>query len=116
MDFGATICKPKNPLCEQCVQSPECEAFNHGLVNMLPVKEKDTKKRTRWFYYFIIEMGDCVYIRKREQKDIWQNLHEFVLLEKDEPDHDPARDFLNKLLKNKSYSIRFQSDVQSRNS
>nr|MBA4167414.1 A/G-specific adenine glycosylase [Chitinophagaceae bacterium] len=75
MDFGATVCKPKNPLCAICIQASDCEAFNHGFVNILPVKEKRLKKRVRWFYYFIIEVGDSVYMRRRETKDIWQHLH-----------------------------------------
>ena len=98
MDFGATVCKPKNPLCSTCIQSENCEAFRHGFVTALPVKEKTIKKRSRWFYYFIIEVGDSVYLRKRETRDIWQNLYEFVLLEKDEPDDNPPRDFLERLL------------------
>lgn len=113
MDFGATICKPKNPLCSECVQSPQCVAFNKGFVHNLPVKEKTLKKRTRWFYYFIIEEGNSVYIRRREEKDIWQNLHEFVLLEKDEPDDDPARSYLNDLLQHQSYTIRHSSEMYS---
>lgn len=113
MDFGATICKPKNPLCSECVQSAECVAFNEGFVNKLPVKEKTLKIKTRWFYYFIIEEGNSVYIRKREEKDIWQNLHEFVLLEKDEPDDNPARDYLNELLQHQSYTITHSSGLFS---
>jgi A/G-specific adenine glycosylase len=113
MDFGATICKPRKPLCEQCIQSDHCEALKHGFINILPVKEKILKKRTRWLYYFIIETGDSVYIRKREDKDIWQNLHEFVLLETEAEHDDPAGDFLKKLLQHQSYSILFSSQIHS---
>jgi A/G-specific adenine glycosylase len=112
MDFGATICKPRNPLCSICIQASDCEAFRHGFVNTLPIKEKSLKKRTRWFYYFIIEVGDRVYIRRREEKDIWQNLYEFVLLEKDEPDEDPARNFLHDLLR-QPFTVREVSGLQS---
>jgi len=112
MDFGATVCKPKNPLCTICAEAADCEAFRHGFVRSLPVKNKLPGKRTRWFYYFLIEVGDKVYLRKREAKDIWQNLHEFVLLEKDEPDEDPAKDFLPGLLQ-QSYTIAHVSDPQS---
>ena len=113
MDFGATICKPKNPLCEICVEKKECEAFNNGYVYQLPVKEKKLKIRTRWLYYFIIESGESVYIRKREEKDIWQNLHEFVLMEKDEPQDEPEKDFLDALFRRGSYKIMHASDVFS---
>lgn len=85
MDFGATICKPQNPHCDQCIQSDDCVAFNNGSVEQLPVKEKSLKKKQRWLYYFLIHLDDKVYIRKRTKKDIWQNLHEFVLFESDGP-------------------------------
>ena len=83
MDFGAVVCKPQLPLCLQCVQRKECEAFRHNAVDRLPVKEKAIKKRNRWFYYFIIEYKGKVYIHKRGGKDIWENLYQFPLVEKD---------------------------------
>lgn len=46
MDFGATICKPRNPLCEACAQQRDCVAFNKGFVSQIPVKEKALQKRT----------------------------------------------------------------------
>ena len=81
MDFGATICKPQNPLCKECIHQHECVAFNKGFVSELPVKEKKLQRKIRWLYYFLIEIDDKIYIRKRIEKDIWQNLHEFVLFE-----------------------------------
>lgn len=82
MDFGAVICKPQQPLCLQCVQRKECEAYRHNAVGRLPVKEKAVKKRSRWFYYFIIEYKGKVYIHRRGERDIWENLYQFPLMEK----------------------------------
>ncbi|MBL7698854.1 MAG: A/G-specific adenine glycosylase [Chitinophagaceae bacterium] len=113
MDFGATICKPRNPLCNICVQADDCEAFRNNFVNDVPVKQKVMKIKTRWLYYFIIETNDGVYIRKREEKDIWQNLHEFVLLESHEEITDPHNIFLGKLLQHQSYKILSRSDVHT---
>jgi A/G-specific adenine glycosylase len=82
MDFGATICKPQNPLCHECVQSKHCQAFQQGWINRLPVKSYPTVRRKRVLYYFIVESGkDKIWIRKRSEKDIWQNLYEFMLWE-----------------------------------
>ena len=82
MDFGAVICKPKQPLCQSCIMQSECIAFKKGWVDKLPLKEKKIVKKSRWFYYFIITYRNKIFIRKRNEKDIWQNLHEFFLLEK----------------------------------
>ncbi len=83
MDFGAVICKPQNPLCSGCPLKKECVAFAKGMVQKLPVKGKKLEKRKRWFYYLLVEYRNKVYVRKRSNKDIWENLYEFVLLEFD---------------------------------
>ena len=82
MDFGATICKPQNPLCSDCVQAKNCQAFQQGWINKLPLKIPLPERKTRWLYYFIVDAGkDKLWIRERTGNDIWQNLYEFVLLE-----------------------------------
>jgi A/G-specific adenine glycosylase len=81
MDFGATICKPKLPLCHICPLKQNCSAFLKSITNILPVKEKIIKRKSRWLYYFLVEYNSKLYIRKRIEKDIWQNLNEFVLIE-----------------------------------
>ena len=83
MDFGAVICRPRQPLCAACVLRNECEALRHNTVHELPVKEKLLQRKVRWFYYFVITYNGFTYIRKRSAKDIWENLYEFVLCEYD---------------------------------
>ncbi len=81
MDFGATVCKPQIPECEHCILHKSCRAYNNGMVNMLPIKEKQLVKKKRWFTYFIFSLKNEVLVNKRLQKDIWENLYEFYLLE-----------------------------------
>jgi A/G-specific adenine glycosylase len=83
MDFGAVICKPQNPLCTQCPLKNKCIALAQDKVDLLPVKAGKLTKKLRWFYYFIVEFNGKVYVRKRGPKEIWENLHEFLLLETD---------------------------------
>ena len=45
MDFGATICKPQQPLCVTCILKNKCIALQNGSVNQLPVKEKSITKK-----------------------------------------------------------------------
>ncbi|HTF27861.1 MAG TPA: A/G-specific adenine glycosylase, partial [Flavitalea sp.] len=111
MDFGAIICKPSNPLCEQCPQQQDCEAFKNDLIRQLPVKEKKLVKKHRWFYYFKIQSPETVFIRKRTEKDIWQNLHEFALYETNDPSPFPHQPFLKGLLGAQPYAIISQSRV-----
>lgn len=83
MDFGAIICKPKNPLCAECPLKAGCMALKLGKVNSLPVKLGKIIKKSRWFYYLVVEQNGKAYVRKRGAKDIWENLYEFILIEAD---------------------------------
>ena len=47
MDFGATICKPALPNCNDCVLQNRCVAFSLNKVNQLPVKIKSIQKKIR---------------------------------------------------------------------
>jgi A/G-specific adenine glycosylase len=114
MDFGAIICKPKKPLCVSCVQNRECQAYLRDMVLELPVQKKAIKKKKRWLTYFIIGVGDAVYIRQRRQSDIWENLYEFVLLETDyQPlkQEMPESSFLKNLFGKKKFKVKNSSPV-----
>lgn len=80
MDFGATICKP-SPVCDACFYNHGCLAYLRGKQQLLPVKEKRLTLKKRWLNYFIVRCGDQVLVQQRTGKDIWQGLHQFVLIE-----------------------------------
>ena len=105
MDFGATVCRPRAPLCSACVQNSDCEAYLNGYTSILPVKEKVLKTTSRWMYYFVLQHHDSVYIRKRSTKDIWQNLHEFVLHESAQEIEDAATSVLPELIQQQTYLV-----------
>lgn len=85
MDFGAVVCKPQQPLCKECALKKKCVAFNEGLQHSIPRKSAKTKAQVRYLNYLILEYNGRQLVRKRSGKDIWKDLYEFVLLEKDEP-------------------------------
>ena len=85
MDLGATVCKPKKPLCAECPLQKNCVALKLGKQEHWPVKSQKIRQRHRYMYYLILQADNSLLIRQRKAKDIWQDLHEFVLLEKDEP-------------------------------
>ncbi len=117
MDFGAVVCKPASPLCNECVLRKKCAAHQQQLVLTLPVKEKTVRQRTRFLNYLIIEHNNKLYVHKRTQKDIWQNLYEFVLVET--KDFMPAKRFLQTdeviaLIGNVHTVIKISSDFQQK--
>lgn len=80
MDFGAVICKPL-PLCEVCFFKQDCLAYNAGTVLDLPVKEKKVAVRNRYLNYILFRYNNRIAVRQRQQKDIWQHLYEYYLME-----------------------------------
>jgi len=81
MEFGATHCLPKNPLCGECIFKKQCIAHEHDLQTILPIKIKKQKIRKRYFYYFVIRKGKKILMRRRGEKDIWNGLYDFYLME-----------------------------------
>lgn len=81
MNFGALQCSPKNPDCTTCPLTDKCTALHDNTIALLPIKSKKLKKRDRHFHYLIINEGQEVLLNKRTQKDIWQQLYEFPLIE-----------------------------------
>lgn len=91
MDFGATFCKPALPNCISCIFKNVCIAKNENSVAMLPVKEKKVIQRDRFLYFFVIRHNNSIAIRERLEKDIWQHLNEFPMIElNDEADLEQA--------------------------
>lgn len=101
MDFGATICKP-SPECDKCVFQKYCYALQHDMIDILPVKEKKIRIRKRWFYYLLLEHKGKLAIRQRMEKDIWQQLFEFPLIESNT--EMPSKEVLKKAMTNKWFA------------
>ncbi|MBK5277238.1 MAG: A/G-specific adenine glycosylase [Bacteroidia bacterium] len=108
MEFGATHCLPKIPLCGECIFNKDCIANTHDLQTVLPVKKKKQKVTKRYFYYVIIRKGKKVAMRKRNEKDIWHGLFDFYLAETTKPSNLQKLREENKILKN------VQSDALSK--
>ena len=81
MEFGAMLCKPKNPACGICPVRTGCYAFLNNAVNSLPVKLNKLKIRERYFNYFLIIDKGQVVLNKRGENDIWANMYDMPMIE-----------------------------------
>ena len=81
MEFGSRQCRPSNPDCENCPLNISCVSFKNKIVNLFPVKKNKTKIRNRFFNYLVISQKNTLYFKKRIEKDIWEGLHDFPLIE-----------------------------------
>ena len=82
MDFGAIQCTPQSPKCMLCPLAETCEALRTNRVEVLPVKEKTLKVKTRYLSYIYIRCKSAaddvpmIAIHRRVEGDIWQGLWE----------------------------------------
>ncbi len=81
MDFGAIRCVPKSPACIECPLADHCVAYAEGKIERLPVKEGKTVVKPRYFNYLHIHSQGKTLLSQRREKDIWQNLYEYPLIE-----------------------------------
>jgi len=84
MEYGALMCTPLNPQCENCELRNSCYAYENKLTSVLPIKKNPVKKKNRYFNYFHIVTPDGRYaVRKRTGDDIWKGLWELPMIESD---------------------------------
>ncbi len=82
MEFGALQCKPQNPNCAVCPLHSSCIALQKKQVSYLPFKEKKRSIKKRYFNYLVItDTSNKVILQQRKEKDIWQHLYQFPLIE-----------------------------------
>lgn len=89
MNFGALICTPKRPGCQNCIVSKYCEGRKKGKIALLPLKRKKTRRKTRYFSFWVFkDKQGNFFLEKRDSKDIWRNMYQFPLQE-----HNSEKDF-----------------------
>jgi A/G-specific adenine glycosylase len=84
MDMGSRVCKPQNPICQDCFFSSNCKAFNGDKISVLPPKKVRPMLRERHFYCLFVEHGGKIYLEKRLEKDIWKGLYQGIVQEGEE--------------------------------
>ncbi len=81
MELGATVCTPKNPLCEKCPIKMHCKAQKHNEQDTLPAKAAAKAISTKITAAAIIIAGGYVLIRKRGDTRLLAGLWEFPNIE-----------------------------------
>lgn len=81
MDFGATLCTPQSPRCNDCPFAEECVAYREDTITGLPVKKGKTKVATRHLIYIYVRCQGYTAIHRRGAGDIWQGLWEPPIFE-----------------------------------
>lgn len=79
MDLGSEICKPRNPLCENCPLNSDCLAFNLGKISFFPVKTKKVKPTDLELSYYFVHYKNHFLIKQRQEDFIWKKLYEFPI-------------------------------------
>ena len=79
MDLGSEICKPRNPLCEECPINDDCLAFSLNKVSEFPVKTKKVKAQDLGLKYYFVHRDGEFLIQQRKDDFIWKKLFEFPL-------------------------------------
>ena len=85
MELGAMVCTPAQPDCRECPVQNHCVANLQNRTAELPVRSRPVPKRRRYFHYLVVQNGNGIWIGPRKEKDIWQGLYEFPLIETTRP-------------------------------
>lgn len=70
MDLGATVCRPKAPLCDRCPISAECAALTTGAPETWPHKTAKARRPHRHGVAYILTRGEEVALVRRPPKGL----------------------------------------------
>lgn len=70
MDLGATVCRPKSPLCDLCPISAWCEGLKTGAPETFPRKSKKADRPRRYGVAYLLTRGDDVALVRRPPKGL----------------------------------------------
>lgn len=70
MDLGATICRPRNPLCGECPLSGTCAAFASGSPQKFPAPKPKRAKPVRYGIARWIERDGAIWLVRRSSKGL----------------------------------------------
>ncbi|HLS34968.1 MAG TPA: A/G-specific adenine glycosylase [Bacillota bacterium] len=81
MELGALICKPKNPICEDCPLQSYCKAKKENIQEELPVKTRPKKQRTIPYVALLIQnkAGEFL-IEQRPSEGLLANMWQFPMV------------------------------------
>jgi A/G-specific adenine glycosylase len=81
MELGATVCTPRNPICENCPLSDSCFALEHKSQSAYPKKIPAKAKTNRYLNYVIMKHDGKIRLLKRNMADIWKGMYQPFLVE-----------------------------------
>ncbi|MGZ1690095.1 A/G-specific adenine glycosylase [Staphylococcus argenteus] len=81
MELGALICTPKNPLCLFCPVQDNCEAFDKGTFEKLPVKSKNISKKVIEQSVFLIRNKQGKYVLQKRSEKLLHGMWQFPMYE-----------------------------------
>lgn len=85
MDLGATICKPKKPLCDTCPIQHHCKAYHHHQQDVLPINiKKKTNKEIHYITGMIRYQNQWMLIKNKES-GLLANLYGCIQYEVESP-------------------------------
>jgi A/G-specific adenine glycosylase len=70
MDLGATVCRPKAPLCERCPVAAHCAALASGAPETYPRKTAKAERPHRHGVAYVLTRGDEVALVRRPPKGL----------------------------------------------
>ncbi|WP_038466213.1 A/G-specific adenine glycosylase [Candidatus Odyssella acanthamoebae] len=75
MDLGATVCKPKNPLCGECPLASHCQSHKTNQQHLIPFSKPKPFKPTRYAYAFWCQDEEgFVSLKRRPETGVLANM------------------------------------------
>jgi len=77
MELGSLICTKSSPECGRCPLTSSCAAYEKGIVDELPFKQKKPKYQNLHQLKLLFEKNGKIWLRKNSANEWWSGLWDF---------------------------------------
>jgi len=74
LDLGATVCKPRQPQCQQCPLSNHCQAKLQNRISELPTAKAKKQTPSKDGHFLWVQQHGKLLLEKRPSAGIWADL------------------------------------------
>lgn len=84
MELGATCCTPKNIRCDQCPIRSQCQAFDAGTTESVPLPKPRAKQKSMYCASVIAQHNQSILLEQRPSTGMWASMFQAPTLERDD--------------------------------
>ena len=112
MDLGATVCLPRNPVCQDCPLAPFCQARMLDRIDEFPARKQSQVILAEERTVLVLHQNHTYHVKRRPVKGMLAGLYEFDWLDEYQPTADITAAFTTRQISDQSIEQAIEQTIE----